>query len=88
MAKTANATRVDVLIAGEKYVLKADLPVEYVQSLAKDVDDRIDELLTRNARLPLHKAAILTAINLADELAKLQESYDSLVQLIEKDESA
>jgi len=88
LAKSVNATRVEVHIADDKYVLKADLPAEYIKSLAKEVDDRIDELITRNPRLPLHKAAVLTAINLADELAKLQESYDSLVQLIERDETA
>lgn len=82
----AGVNRVEVRIIEDKYVLKSDLPSEYMIDLAQQVDRRIREIIDRNPRLPLNKAAVLTAINLVDELSRLQESYDSLVKLIESGE--
>ncbi len=78
--------RVEVRILEDKYVLRSELPSDYMIDLAAQVDRRIREIIDRNPRLPLNKAAVLTAINLADELSRLQESYDSLVKLIESGE--
>lgn len=78
--------RVEVKIVEDKYVLKSELPSEYLIDLAQQVDRRIREIIDRNPRLPLNKAAVLTAINLVNELTRLQENYDSLVKLIETGE--
>jgi len=79
----ADETRVQVEICGETYTLKAELPREYIVTVAAYVDHRIRELMQRNPRLTLTKAAILAAINIADELHRLQESYEGLVKIIE-----
>jgi cell division protein ZapA len=39
----------------------------------------------RNPNLSNQRVAVLTALNLADELNKLQEDYDQLVRNMEED---
>jgi cell division protein ZapA len=38
----------------------------------------------RNHNLSIVKVAVLTALNLADELNKLQEDYDEMVKMAEE----
>ncbi|MGO0122642.1 cell division protein ZapA [Desulfothermobacter acidiphilus] len=77
--------RVEVEIAGEPYVLVSEEPVEHIQKVAQLVHDKVREMRRRNPRLPLNRAIVLAALNLAHEYLRLQENYDSLVQLIEKE---
>ncbi|MFZ5898773.1 MAG: cell division protein ZapA [Bacillota bacterium] len=79
----STTTRVEVEIGGEIYVLRGDAPAEHIIKVANEVDRRIRELIDRNPRLTLTKAAVLASLNIADELYKLQESYESLVRVIE-----
>lgn len=76
-------SRVEVEIFGERYVFKGDAPSEHIRRLAEDVDRRVWDIVNRHSRIPTSKAAILVAVNLADELDRLQDSYDSLVRMIE-----
>jgi len=68
--------RVEVEIFGEGYILKGAEPPEYLQMLAQYVNKRMRQVVTRNPRLTTVKAAILTALNIADELMRLQKEYD------------
>jgi cell division protein ZapA len=76
-------SRVEVEIFGERYVFKGDASPEHIRRLAEDVDRRVRDIVNRHSRIPTTKAAILVAVNLADELNRLQDSYDSLVRMIE-----
>lgn len=60
--------RVTVEIGGQHLVLKTMNDPEYVESLAKIVDERIRNLAEKNPRLSISQLALLTAINLADEV--------------------
>lgn len=75
--------RVKIEICGQIYILKGSEPEEYMQDLAKYVDDKIKQVQNRNPKLSLDKAAVLAAINITDELKKLKVSYDELVDMIE-----
>ncbi len=55
---------------------------EYIQGLAHEVDKKMHLISERLPRLSLHQVAILAALNLADELAKLREEYETLLQLL------
>ncbi|MEW5762776.1 MAG: cell division protein ZapA [Bacillota bacterium] len=79
----AEETRVQVEICGETYTLRAALPREHLVTVAGYVDRTIRDIMQRNPRLNLAKAAVLAALNIADELQRLQESYDGLVKIIE-----
>lgn len=60
--------RVDVEIFGEYYKLKGEASPEYMVRLARYVDQVMHKVMQRNPKLTVHKAAILAAINIADEL--------------------
>lgn len=74
--------RVAVKIYGEEYIVKGSAAREYIMMLASYVDQRMRLIEQRNPRLSPAKVAVLTALNLADELMKLQEDYDNLVKLL------
>lgn len=59
---------VAVTIAGHKISLKSDADEAYVQLLADCVDERIRELQRRSLRAGLQEAAVLAALQLADDL--------------------
>nr|WP_238473111.1 cell division protein ZapA [Desulforamulus profundi] len=41
------------------------------------------EISQRNRKLSTNKVAVLTAVNLVDELLKLQEQYNNLLQMMD-----
>jgi len=68
--------RVKVEIFGESYVLKGPESIEYLQTLAQYVDKKVRQLAVRNSRLGKERASLLAALNIADELMKLQKKCD------------
>ncbi|MGI6550211.1 MAG: cell division protein ZapA [Syntrophomonadales bacterium] len=76
--------KVTVDIFDEEYVIKGSEESEYIQALAEKVDQKMREVYRKCPHLGVSKLAILTCINLADELSKLQEDYDQLVHLLEE----
>jgi cell division protein ZapA len=72
--------KVTVSIFDEEYVVRGEENTEYIQMLAAYVDRRMRMIQQRNPNLSNHRIAILTALNLADELNKLQEDYDQLIR--------
>ncbi|ADI02481.1 MAG TPA: cell division protein ZapA [Syntrophothermus lipocalidus] len=77
-------TRVNVKIFGEDYVVKGTEDPEYIQMLAAYVDRKMQGISQKMPSLPATKVAVLAALNLADELSKLQEDYDELVKKLEE----
>jgi cell division protein ZapA len=56
---------------------------EHILKIASQVDEKMSLISRRNPNLSPKKLAILTALNLADELSQLQEDYDNLVKLLD-----
>ena len=56
--------------------------------LASFVDRRMKMIQQRNPNLSSTKVAVLTALNLADELNKLQDDYDELVKNLEEEKKS
>lgn len=77
--------KVTVAIFNEDYVVRGEEDPEYIQMLASYVDRRMRMIYQRNPNLSSTKVAVLTALNLADELNKLQEDYDELVRAMEEE---
>jgi cell division protein ZapA len=75
--------RVKVEIFGESYILKGPESIEYMQMLARYVDEKVRQVAYHNSLLGKEGASLLTALNIADELMKLQKKYDQLVKLKE-----
>ncbi|MDW7675461.1 MAG: cell division protein ZapA [Bacillota bacterium] len=75
--------KIKVDIYGEEYTIKGTADSEYAKILAEYVDQKMKQVANKCPNLPLSKIAVLTALNIADELSKLQEDYDNLIKLIE-----
>lgn len=70
--------KVKVLINGAEYTLVTAEPAEYVQRVAVRVDRALSEIAQSNKRLSTAMLAMLTSINLADELIRLEDTADNL----------
>ena len=72
-------TVVSVLIAGDEYNIRAEATPEYTRECARYVDATISEI-TRSSRTVMepHKAAILAAMSLVDQLFQTQRELDAL----------
>ena len=84
----SSVSRVTVSIFNEEYVVKGEENPEYIEMLASFVDRRMKMIQQRNPNLSSTKVAVLTALNLADELNKLQEDYDELVKNLEEEKKS
>jgi cell division protein ZapA len=83
--KSNNTNGVTVEIFNQEYIVKGNENADYIEMLAAYVDRRMRMIEQRNHSLSIAKVAVLTALNLADELNKLQEDYDELVKVLEEE---
>lgn len=77
--------KVTVRILDEEYVVRGEEDPEYIITLASYVDRRMKAIQQRNLNLGITKVAVLTALNIADELSKLQEDYDEILKQLEEE---
>ena len=71
------ANRVVVNICGDEYTLVAEESPSYMQRVGVYVDGKMREI-QESAKVGRVNAAVLTAINIADELMKAQETAEQL----------
>ncbi|MEJ2541076.1 MAG: cell division protein ZapA [Gemmatimonadota bacterium] len=69
---------VSVRIAGEEHIIRASAEPDYTRRCAGYVDDRIMEIRTKAGLLETHKAAILAALSITDELLQTQKELHRL----------
>ncbi len=70
---------VQVEIFGTEYTLKSDTDVEHVRKIAQMVDERMRRLAANSTIKSPSKLAVLTALNIADELHQFKQKYKNLV---------
>lgn len=68
---------VTVEIAGERHVLRSDVPPEYTRAVAEHVDRTIRALPSHPTLEPF-RAATLAALSITDELFQLREEVERL----------
>ncbi len=73
---------VEVHILGQKYIIKGDESPEYLMQLAEFVEEKLREVYATAPRITPLKAAILTALNISDELHKIKKDHKSISQSI------
>ena len=66
--------RATVEIFGQRLGLRADGDEERVQEIARFVDSRMREVADRSSSVDTVKIAVLTALNIADELFQERET--------------
>ena len=59
---------VRVMIGGEEYTVRSDLPPEYTREVAAYVDQALKKVLAQGPLVETHKAAILAALDITNEL--------------------
>ena len=82
MSGKDDSSLVRVTIFGEEYQIRTDLGKEYTLGCAKYVDDAIQEAHVRGHIVEPHRAAILAALKITDELFRSREDIDDLSKVI------
>jgi cell division protein ZapA len=65
---TAPKSSVRVIIGGEEYTVKSELPPEYTREVAAYLDAALKRVRDSLPGVETHKAAILAALSITDEL--------------------
>ena len=73
---SADKSSVTVRIAGEEHTIRANTEPEYTKKCAKVVDDRIHQIRSNSGLMEGHKAAILAALSIADEMFQAKEELE------------
>ena len=68
MTEPGGIPPVTVRIGGEDHTIRANVEPEYTKRCARWVDDRISEIKSQLGLIESHKAAILAALSITDEL--------------------
>jgi cell division protein ZapA len=76
-------TVLKVNIYGTEYPIRGEVDVEYIRHVAEYVDRKMREVDQTTAAKSSLKVAILTALNIADELFRERDEKKSLVQTLE-----
>lgn len=75
--------RITVTIGGQKYNLTATEGEEYTRRVASEVDQKLKQTMS-GGKTALVDAAVLTAMNLADEKFKEQDASENLRRQIKE----
>ena len=59
---------VKVMIGGEEYTVRSDLTPEYTREVAGYLDSALKKVLAQGGLVETHKAAILAALDITNEL--------------------
>jgi|GEM_PF-335424 len=75
----ANRNKISVRILDQDHYLVSTDDPKYVAKVAQLVDDRMQAILKSNSSLSYTKIAILTALNLADDLTKARHQLEEVL---------
>ena len=74
----AERTVTTVEIAGEEYTIRSEASEEYTLECARLVNQTIAEIRSRASLVEVHKAAILAALALADQLLQSRRESEGV----------
>ena len=78
MSRKAVRPPVTVRIGGEDHTIRANVEPEYTRKCAEWVDGRIKEIKTQVGLIESHKAAILAALSITDEMFQAQAQVEQI----------
>lgn len=84
MDNSLQKKRVEVEIYGDKYIVKGDADGNHILQVADYLDIKMNMIAQRSPLLSAKQVAVLAALNIADELYKLQDDYDKMLQILEE----
>jgi len=65
---TVKKNAVKVMIGGDEYTVRSELPPEYTREVAGYLDHALKQVLSQGGLVETHKAAILAALDITNEL--------------------
>ncbi|HEV8382648.1 MAG TPA: cell division protein ZapA [Gemmatimonadales bacterium] len=71
---TAKKHAVRVMIGGEEYTVRSDLSPEYTREVAAYLDQALKKVLSQGPLVETHKAAILAALDITNELFQAKQT--------------
>ena len=74
---------IEIKVFGQTYTVKTDAEEEHVKEIARYVNEKMDEVLKKTKSVSSLNIAILTALNIADDLLKEREKRIDLLREIE-----
>jgi cell division protein ZapA len=74
---------VEIKVFGQTYTVKTDAEEDHIQEVARYVNEKMDEVLKKTRSVSTLNVAILTALNIADDLLKEKEKREALLKEIE-----
>jgi cell division protein ZapA len=77
--------RLTVEIYGQQYRLSGKASINHMRMIAGFVNDKMTEIAKMNPRLDTAKIAVLSAVNIADDYARLRLEYEELLRLLQED---
>lgn len=78
MAQPKNSYELTIL--NQRFTIKSDNDEGHVKLVADFVNKKMHDIVTRNKAISTSNVAILTALNIADDLFKLRKDHRSLVE--------
>jgi len=75
---------VEIKVFGQTYTVKTDAEEDHIQEVARYVNGKIDEVLKKTRSVSTLNVAILTALNIADDLLREKEKRMALLREIEQ----
>ena len=83
MESERTVTRVE--IAGDEYTIRSEASEDYTRECARYVNETIDQIMSQGRLVEAHKAAILAAMALADQLFQAREDAEAVrKELVER----
>jgi cell division protein ZapA len=70
------AKSVEITIANAQYTIKTDADEAYIQSIARFVNSKIDEIQNKTRSVSTLNVVILAALNIADDLFREKEKNE------------
>ena len=74
---------VEIKVFGQTYTVKTDAEEDYIQKVARYVNEKMDEVLRKTKSVSTLNVAILTALNIADDLLKEREKKEAFLREVE-----
>ena len=75
---------VKVTVAGEEVTIRSEQPAEHSLSVARHVDESIRRIQEQSPLVDVGKAAILAALQIADELFRARSDADQGTEKLEQ----
>ena len=74
---------VEIKVFGQTYTVKTDAEEDYIHEVAKYVNEKMDEILKKTKSVSTLNVAILTALNIADDLLREKEKRVALLEEVD-----